>query len=176
MWKSCPPDQNPSNKLSCISVILYELQYTGAVVVVKLLSENWGYVNGWYGWENGDRENANLLQSCISKLVYSTLLWLSGSGEMLMCQITGFLGNRNGIPPMQGATVAHIGHAFILFGGGWPITENRCAWDLFVPGEIAFSFHMCNHCRHQACSAYSGYPELWIWLRVRHPNDSATTI
>jgi hypothetical protein len=48
----CSPDQNPSNKQCCITVYyITGLQlYTGAAVVVKLLSENLEYMfMGCYG-------------------------------------------------------------------------------------------------------------------------------
>jgi hypothetical protein len=79
---------------------------------------------GCYGWENGylsSWENANLLQYCVSKLVFSTpgemLMWLPGNLKI------------DSQESKQGATVAFIGNAFILIWGADQYAMETDNWE-----------------------------------------------
>jgi hypothetical protein len=146
-----------------------------------------------YGWENSylsSRENANLLQSGGSKLVYSYVLsplWRNGSGEMLMW-LPGNLKidyrESRGFPTLYtegtGNTAAgqiHYGHRHTNVCQYITFERDACDWQLrigvvyaalcrifFCARWNSLSFHMSNHCLHQqaCCFIKLSYSQVMI--------------
>jgi hypothetical protein len=149
---------------------------------VKLLTENWGYrVMGCYGWENdlSSQENTNLLQSGVSKLVYSTLAqWVRQNVDAIIVQIVvpgnPKIDSRESMNDtftlqmhyVQTDMTEGIPHSL---HGGWPMpchgdltTENTCRCRLRKRISLCqvMNLQWNNHCYHQAC--------LIDFLQIKH--------
>jgi hypothetical protein len=136
MWKSVALPirirliNNPAYVYTLWVTIIHRGGRGSEIVVWKLRV----YVDGMLCWENGyllSRENANLFQSGISKLVYSVCSVLhsgatNGSGEMLMW----WPGNLK-IDSRESRGDSP------LYTGDWQLRCRLCR-RFFVPGEIAF--------------------------------------
>jgi hypothetical protein len=113
-------------------------------VVVKLLSENWGYVNGML-WlrerlplESGERESAPIWRIQTGVLL-CTPLWRMGQARCWR----DYSGIERWFPTF------YTGDCQLRIGECSLCRIFLCArWN-------SLSFHMSNHCRHQACYVFN---------------------